>query len=253
MKLKTLQPIAFIGPNAETMVQRLYNQEAKFLPVAVPTHSNLREALDGLAPLGFLGAILDGPNQREAFTLVSRRTPLAERDGAIDAVSSFGKSTEGTSTTEDALLHALEASGYRGMGGNALVLGDGPIANAAIGLARAGIKNFTFAASTQPAADRLARNNTAGVINHALALQDNRIQEAFERADLVLHAQAGAEFNAQFLQPFHMFVEAATETMYGVAAERAGSHVIPFARVAAHNLAAQLEFVTGFKFDAGAF
>ena len=51
------------------------------------------------------------------------------------------------------------------------------------------------------------------------------------------------------MQPYHTLLEACGETNLSVALERAGGQVIPFSSVRSHHLAAQLEFVTGWKFD----
>ncbi|HWG86067.1 MAG TPA: hypothetical protein VNT60_11370, partial [Deinococcales bacterium] len=69
----TLKPVAFAGPDAAEVVRRLYALTPRFLPVEVPTGSSLQAALAGLAPLGFLGAVLSGQAQLDGAPLVDRR------------------------------------------------------------------------------------------------------------------------------------------------------------------------------------
>ena len=71
-----------------------------------------------------------------------------------------------------------------------------------------------------------------------------------ERADVLVHASLDVKLKPTQMQPYHTLLEASGETNLSVALERAGGQVIPFSSVRSHHLAAQLEFVTGWKFDA---
>jgi shikimate dehydrogenase len=249
MNVKTLRPVAFIGPDAPDLVRRLYSLTPRFLPLEVPPGSHLSASLEGLPPLGFLGAILSGPAQHEALGLVTRRAHSAERDGAVDAVAVHGSGTFGTHTLEDALAAALDASGFRAVGGRAIILGSGPAAFAATQVARLGLTSVVVAAPDRPAAERVARALPAGVEAHALSLDEDRFLDQLQRADLIVHCGTDARVDPRRLEPFHTLVEAAGETNLSIALERAGGQVVPYSTVSSYTLAAQLEFVTGLKFD----
>jgi hypothetical protein len=58
--LTTLKPVAFLGTEAHAVVTALYKFEAQFLPTLVPTSAKLERVVQGLEPLGFLGAVFVG-------------------------------------------------------------------------------------------------------------------------------------------------------------------------------------------------
>ncbi len=247
MKLQTLKPVAFIGSEASQTIHRLYSLEQRFLPLEVPAHSKLERVVQGLEPLGFLGAVFTTPSA-EALAVVDRREHSAERDGVVDAVSVTNGSI-GTHTLAEALVSALEHRQYRALGAHAVILGGGPVASAALQLARVGLKTLTIAAPDRPAAEALARKVSAGVTAHAISLDEPTVVTALEKADLIVSADPGLRLDARLLQPFHTLIEAGGETALAVAVERSGAQVIPYAEIRAHHLAAQLSFVTGWSFD----
>ena len=249
MSRTLLRPVAFAGPDAAETVERLYRLEPRFLPIEVPAASNLAAALAGLAPLGFLGAVLTGPAQTEALRLVSRRAHAADRDGAVDAIALHGPETFGSHVLEDALSLALDRAGFRPFGATAVVLCGGPAALAATQLARTGLRAIVLAAPDRPAAERLARAVPAGIETHAVTLEESRLDDLLATADLLVHASADARLDPRKLGPFHTLLEAATETSLAVSLERAGGQVIAHRAVAAAALAARLEFVTGVRLD----
>ena len=153
------------------------------------------------------------------------------------------------STLEDALIRALEHRQYRAHGAHAVILGGGAAASAAIQLARVGLKTLTIAAPDRPAAEALARGVPAGVTAHAITLDEPTVVTALEKADLIVSADAGLRIDARLLQPFHTLIEAAGETALAVAVERAGAQVVPYKEIRAHQLSAQIEFVTGWKLE----
>jgi shikimate 5-dehydrogenase len=247
--IQVLRPVALIGPEANDVVLRLYKLEQRFLPLVVPAESKLNEVLAGLAPLGFLGAVLFGKSAAEALPLVVRKTRAAERDGLVDALAVHGQTQHGTSTLEEALLGALGVAGFRGLGGRAVIVGGGPWAAAATQVVRLGLRTLTIAAANRPASERLAQQVPAGVQVHALSLDDERLAAAISAADLVLHCAAGASIDPRLLSPAHTLVEAYGETSLAVAVERVGGQVVPHRLVAQQRLAAQLHHVTGLKID----
>jgi shikimate dehydrogenase len=247
-----LKPVAFIGPAAAETIQKLYVLEQRFLPLEVPEQSDLSAVLAGLEPLGFLGAILSGPVQTQALKLVTRQTQSAKRNGMIDAITPRG-GIEGTSTLEDALLNSLEDAGFQALGAHAVILGSSPVGFAATQLARAGFKTITVVGANRPAAEKLAKALPAGVYQDALSQDDSRLSDVLERADVLVHASADVKLKPTQMQPYHTLLEASGETNLAVALERAGGQVIPYSSVRTHHLAAQLEFVTGWKFEASSF
>jgi shikimate dehydrogenase len=247
MKPQTLKPIAVIGAEAPQTIHHLYTLEGRFLPVEIPFHAKLERVVQGLEPLGFLGAVFTSPSSA-ALGLVDRREHSAERDGVVDAVSVTSGSV-GAHTLEDALIRALEFRRYNAHGAHGVILGGGAVASAAIQLARVGLTTLTIAAADRPEAERLARRVPAGVTVHAISLDEPTVVTALEKADLIISADASIRLDARLMQPFHTLIEAGGETALSVALERAGAQVIPHREVRAHHLSAQLEFVTGWKFD----
>lgn len=246
--MNTLKPIAFLGAEAGRVVQALYKLEAHFLPTLVPSSAKLERVVQGLEPLGFLGAVFVGAPSPEALKLVDGTSSSAERDGAIDAIQ-VTRGTQGTHTLEDGLLGALDEIGYRGFGANALLIGGDASASAAVQVARAGVKNLTIAAPDRPHAERLARHAPAGVTLRAISSFESAFLEALERADLLLLCEQNPLLEPRHLQPYHTLIEVAGESSLSVALERIGGQVISHKTVQKHHLAAQLEFVTGRKIN----
>ena len=245
--MNTLKPVAFLGADAAPIVTALYKLEAQFLPTLVPPHAKLERVVQGLEPLGFLGAVFIGAPSSEALSLVDGYSSSAERDGALDAIS-ITRGTQGSHTLEDGILAALESIGYRGFGANAVVLGGGATASAAVQIARVGVKSLTIAAPDRPHAERLARQAPAGVAIRTISLEDSALFETLERADLLLICDAKLRLEPRLLQPYHTLVEVAGETSLAVALERIGGQTVTHKKIKAHHLAAQLEYVTGRKF-----
>ncbi len=247
LNMNTLKPVAFLGAEAAPIVTALYKLEAQFLPTLVPTSAKLGAVVQGLEPLGFLGAVFIGGASTEALTLVDGLSSSSERDGALDAIS-VTRGTQGSHTLEDGLLAALESIKYRGFGANAVVLGGGASASAAVQVARAGVKSLTIAAPDRPHAERLAKHAPAGVVVRCISLEEAALLEALERADLLLICDAKLRLEPRLLQPYHTLVEVAGESSLAVALERIGGQVVLHKKIRAHHLSAQLEFVTGRKF-----
>ncbi len=252
MKLETLKPVAFLGARAKEMIHRLYRLEARFLPIEVPQHAKLERVVQGLEPLGFWGAVFCDAPSEAALQLVERVTVGAEREGAVDVIAVSG-GTFGSNVLEDAMLGALESAQYRGFGAHAVILGGGSAASTAVQLARAGLKSLTIAASDRPESEKLARHVPAGVSVRAISLNESALMDALERADLLVICDTNLRLDSRLLQPYHTLLELVGETSLSVALERTGGRVIAWRDVAAHHLAAQLEFVTGMKFRADAF
>jgi shikimate dehydrogenase len=249
VKLETLKPVAFLGTRAKEMIHRLYRLEARFLPIEVPHHAKLERVVQGLEPLGFWGAVFCDAPSEAALQLVERVTVGAEREGAVDVIAVSG-GTFGSNVLEDAMLAALETAQYRGFGAHAVILGGGSAASAAVQLARAGLKTLTIAAQDRPAAEKLARHVPAGVSVRAISLNESALNDALEKADLLVICEPDLRMDSRLLQPYHMLLELSGETPLSVALERVGGRVIDWKQVSAHHLAAQLEFVTGMKFAA---
>jgi hypothetical protein len=244
--LNTLKPVAFLGFEAGRVVQALYKLEAHFLPTVVPTTAKLERVIQGLEPLGFLGAVFVGAPSPEALKLVDGFSSSSERDGAIDAIQ-VTRGTQGAHTLEDGLLGALDAIAYRGFGANALVIGGDASASAAVQVARAGVKNLTIAAPDRPHAERLARHAPAGVTVRTISSEEPAFLEALERADLLLLCDHKMRLEPRHLQPYHTLIEVSGESSLSVALERIGGQTVSYKAIQTHHLSAQLEFVTGRK------
>ena len=249
-KPQPIKPVAFYGADSHALIHQLYTLEQRFLPIQVPSHSKLERVVQGLEPLGFLGLIFTEPSA-VALELVDRPEPSARRSASVDAIQ-VTNGVIGAYTLEDALLSVLEARGYRPVGAHAVILGGGAVASAAVQLARAGLRTLTIAAPSRPAAEALARTAPAGITVHAISLDEPTVLTALEKADLIVSADPTVRLDARLLQPFHTLLEAAGESALSVALERAGGQVIPYREVRAQHLSAQLEFVTGWKYDSRA-
>ncbi len=117
-----------------------------YVPLPVEPH-RLREALAGLAPLGFQGANITMPHKTEAAEIVQRLSEDATLLRAVNTIVVRGDELEGHNTDVAGFDRFVRRdAGFDPAGRSALVYGAGGAARAcALALARAGLGRLTVA------------------------------------------------------------------------------------------------------------
>ncbi|ADV67210.1 hypothetical protein [Deinococcus maricopensis] len=233
-------PIALVGYAAD---QARALRDLGLLAVAVPT-APLRDVLDAARTLRFAGALVAPAHEDDAFGAATPDAP-ARKVGRVDAVA-FAGGAHGTHTFEDALVSAVEDSGYAVRGATALLVGDGAPLVSALGLARLGLRELLILAPDRPAAERAARTVPHGVRAHAVAHADPAAVAFAQRADLVVIAGTRAALPAGLLQPYHTLLDLGGT--YAADAHAAGASSLPIGDLHARHLAARLTHATGQRF-----
>jgi shikimate dehydrogenase len=119
------------------------NLDWAYLAFEVPS-SSLGGALAGMRALGIDGLSVTMPHKGAVFEAVDRRSPVAERLGAVNTVVRRGSELEGHSTDGDGFLAALGDLGVSVAGQRCLLLGTGGAARAvALALGGAGAASVT--------------------------------------------------------------------------------------------------------------
>jgi shikimate dehydrogenase len=118
-----------------------------YVPLPVPPHG-LRDALAGLAPLGFRGVNITMPHKTEAADLIESLSADARLLRAVNTVVLHGDELEGENTDAPGFDRFLRSdAGFDPEGRTALIYGSGAAARAcALALARARIARLTVAA-----------------------------------------------------------------------------------------------------------
>jgi shikimate dehydrogenase len=118
-----------------------------YVPLPVPPE-DLREALAGLAPLGFHGVNVTMPHKTEAADLIEHLSEDARTLRAVNTITLRGGELEGHNTDAPGFDRFLRRdAGFDPRGRSALVYGSGGAARAcALALARSGLARLTVAA-----------------------------------------------------------------------------------------------------------
>lgn len=118
-----------------------------YVSLPVPPQ-NLREALAGLAPLGFRGVNVTMPHKTEASELIERVSEDARILRAVNTIAVRGDELEGHNTDAPGFDRFLRRdAGFDPDGRTAIVYGAGGAARAcSLALARAGLARLTVAA-----------------------------------------------------------------------------------------------------------
>ena len=121
-----------------------------YVPLPVEP-KGLREALAGLAPLGFDGVNVTMPHKTEAADLIERLSEDARVLRAVNTVTVRGGELEGHNTDAPGFDRFLRRdAGFDPAGRSALIYGSGGAARAcALALARGGLGELTVAARDQ--------------------------------------------------------------------------------------------------------
>ncbi|GGJ81955.1 shikimate dehydrogenase [Deinococcus aquiradiocola] len=238
-------PLALIGYPPET-ARAL--RELGLTALSVPTEP-LADVLAACAALGAPGALVAAAQQGSVLSAAHPDT-AATRAGSADALSFAGgqhgqpSRANATHTLPDALLDALEDSGYPVRGANALIVGQAGDLGAGMALTRLGLGSLTLAAASRPEAEALARDLPAGFRAQFTARNDPALVTLAERADLIV-LTAGT-LPPGVLQPFHALLDLTGRA--GGAATRAGASLVPLARLPDLRLARRLSHATGQRF-----
>ncbi len=117
-----------------------------YVPLPVEPHV-LREALVGLAPLGFHGVNITMPHKTEAADLIERLSEDARMLRAVNTVTVRGDGLEGHNTDAPGFDRFLRRdAGFDPRGRSALLYGSGAAARAcSLALARGGLRELTVA------------------------------------------------------------------------------------------------------------
>lgn len=234
-------PLALIGhpPHAARTLRDL-----GLVALSVPG-DDLAAAFDACRTLRFAGALVH-PSQEQAVAAVVETDPDARRVGRVDAVAFpgglGGGLAHGTYTLADALMDAVEGSGYAARGARALFLGSGPELARALPLVRLGLTHVGIAADHLPDAERLAREVPAHARPYAISRRDSALLALAERADLIV-LTSGA-LPAGLLQPYHTLADLTGQGSTG----SSGATLLDLTALPALRLARQLLHATGQRY-----
>lgn len=207
--------------------------------ISVPT-DDLEATLAACRTLRFSGALVH-PSLETALLPFTQADPAAQRTGRVDAIA-FAGGTHGTFALADALIDAVEASGYATRGASALLIGSSTRDLAlALPLTRLGFTDIGVVAETTPEAEGAAKHLPAGVRTYPISRRDASVATLAERADLIV-LTAGS-LPAGLLQPYHTLVDLTGRVTGGAAGT-----VMDLSRLPAQRLCRQLSHATGQRF-----
>ena len=166
----------------------------RYVPLAVPPGSECIAA-GGLLPLGFRGANVTAPHKTALLRCIDHLSEDAQALGAVNTVS-LGRGDEsesvlvGHNTDHTGLIDALLRSGFELQGEDAVVVGAGGAARAAVyGLLKRGIRRVTVLARRVEQAEKLVSDLEDG--SHRLnaeALSDEALVETARRSAVLVQA-----------------------------------------------------------------
>jgi shikimate dehydrogenase len=202
--------------------------------VALPVRpERLDEALRGAHALGFQGLNVTVPHKQRAAAACLTLDPVAEEIGAANTLRRTDEGWEGFNSDAPACRALLEAAGMRS-GANALVVGAGGAARAAVwALLQAGA-NVRIAARRLESAEGLARDaarwsrdprvSAAAAPFAALDAEAHRADVVVNATPIGLDADQALPVTLRKEQIVVDFVYG--ETAFEVAAREAGSHLV---------------------------
>jgi shikimate dehydrogenase len=162
-----------------------------YVPLAVPPEQ-LPSALQALRALELCGANVTLPHKSAIVPLLDSVTDAARAVAAVNTVLVRGTQLVGDNTDAEGLTRSLAEAGVELSGLDALVLGAGGAARAAVyGLALAGARSVTVAARRLEAAEHLVadlRSACAGCELRALSLDEAALAQAFATTGLLVQS-----------------------------------------------------------------
>jgi shikimate dehydrogenase len=164
--------------------------DATYVAFAVPP-DGLEDAIRGLAALGIRGVNVTVPHKERVVPLLDEVDDEARAIGAVNTISLERGRLLGSNTDASGFVRALAEAGFDPQGVNAIIIGAGGAARAAVaGLARAGAAKITVAARRQAQAETLIGDvDTLGLDAELEAFALEKTPErAFKEARLLIQA-----------------------------------------------------------------
>jgi len=181
------------SPAMHNAAFRALGRDALYVPFAVPPE-RLPQAIEAVRTLGVRGFNVTLPLKTDVMLLLDALEPAAQAIGAVNTVLRDGDRLIGTNTDAGGLTRSLVAAGVNLKGVQAVVLGAGGAARAALfGLAEAGATQIVVAARRLEAAQRLVDELSAACAPAELAactLERGPLQTAFAHAGLLVQASS---------------------------------------------------------------
>ncbi len=141
-------PVEHSGsPRMHNAAFRQADMDWVYLPLPVPDTpaERIREAVEGLRGLGFVGANVTIPHKQSVMPWLSRISETARVVGAVNTITvEEDGSLQGDNTDVYGFMHELWARSWSPRGSHVLVLGAGGSARSVVyGLAQAGCESIT--------------------------------------------------------------------------------------------------------------
>lgn len=181
------------SPAMHNAAFRALGRDALYVPFAVPPE-RLSQAIEAVRALDVRGLNVTLPLKTDVMALLDGLEPAARAIGAVNTVLRDGDQLIGTNTDAGGLTRSLVAAGVKLNGVQAVVLGAGGAARAALfGLAEAGATQIVVAARRLEAAQTLVRELSAACGPAELVacnMERGALQTAFARAGLLVQASS---------------------------------------------------------------
>ena len=206
-----------------------------------------KQALDGLEPLGFSGAIVLGESlQQEAYKHVQRHSLAAQRVAAVDTIIVTPMGLMGEYSIAYAITKQLSTKKWSAVGARIVILGSDARALATANeLASLGAKHITVIAHEQPLAEQALRN--IAISTQKLATTPGQIMasSSLDQADLLIRFDYSIEIEAEHLGPHLNIIDFSPNPFSNLRQEasKMGAETISDKDIQAHHLAAMLELI----------
>jgi len=206
-----------------------------------------QQALDGLEPLGFSGAIVLGESlQKQAFKYVQRHSLAAQRVAAVDTIIVSPMGLMGDFSIAYAISKQLANKNFSALGARIVIIGsDARAVATANELASLGAKHITVIAQEQPFAEQALRN--IAISTQKLATTPGQILagSSLNQADLLIRFDHGIEVATDHLGPHLNIIDLSPNPFSNLRQEasKLGAETISDKDIQAHHLATMLELV----------
>ncbi len=183
-----------VSPAMQSAALTAKNLDGIYLPIQVGS-SDLRSAVRGLAALGFRGANITLPHKETILPMLDAISDDARTLGAVNTIvidrDSAGVSRiVGHNTDHLGVVYALEKAGHSIRGSQAIVIGAGGAARAAVfGLIRSQADEIVILARRADQGARIVRAlGSAGTRLRVRRFDTENLIRESERATLLIHA-----------------------------------------------------------------
>ncbi len=205
------------------------------------------KALDGLEPLGFLGAIVVGESlQKEAFKFVQRQSLAAQRVAAVDTIMVTPMGLMGDYSMAQAISKQLNSKNWSAIGARVVIIGnDARAISTANELSSLGAKHIAIIAHEQPTAEQALRN--LAISSQKLATTPGQVlaKTSLERADLLIRFDYSIEIEIEYLGPHLNIIDFSPNPFSTLRQEasKMGAETISDKDILAHHLSTMLELI----------